>query len=891
MVDETFISWTRRLPDWQRDALRRIALKRDLDNFDREEVFAQLRHSCGISDSCDLASVPLEEEHIPETVSKGPKVVLCSLGGTKHVNRLAPGQTLAFAQSGITLIYGENGSGKTGYCRILKKICRTRGSETVLGNVFLDADKKPAEARIRYILDGEETVRESHWIDGVLSDGLLPLAVFDSRSARLYVDEKNQVEFVPIEIELLERLADLLVSFEEDVKNEIQAIDLRLNQPLAEFGAGTPASVILSKLSTTTPISALPDGEQIEAAAGWSEDYENQLSDLQATLSQDPKSLALQCHRSKELLEALSAEIGAAAQALEEDFVAALKSACERAQTASDAAALAAAERFHMEPLPLVDLNAWRLMYDYAKAYSERVYPAVPPPAARLGDRCVLCQQELSDEARERLARFADFVAGRAAEELQAAEDAKRGAMAKFMSLPLRSEYELVRFLAEFRGKSQENGKLADRVVEFFAAARKRRDAAVEAAKTGSDFGVITPLPAPPLAALAEAIKELVRAEASYESEAQTGWAKAEIRAKRDALHDRKLLSQIVPAVRARLNDLLLRNKLIACRSTLSTKKISHQVSALREKLITGQLDKLIKTELEALHLSGVPFVLKGESRKGSSHVEVALDAKRPATKREVLSEGEQRALALAYFLAEVTGDAEMHGLVIDDPVSSLDKDRIVHVARRLVNEAAKGKQVIIFTHSVPFYQEICSHAAAHSSPVPVLTHVVSLTSTEGAGVVQDKDVPWIAKKTSLRFEYMERLLSEFKSQETGSDGYTRRVKEFYTHMRETWERLVEELLLGGVVQRYCADVKTQSLKKAVIEDEDYRTVFWAVKRVSVWSGHDMPPGRDVAVPSIEDMKRDLESIKKYHKSIKKRADEVEKRRKELEKPPVARVV
>ena len=76
------------------------------------------------------------------------------------------------------------------------------------------------------------------------------------------------------------------------------------------------------------------------------------------------------------------------------------------------------------------------------------------------------------------------------------------------------------------------------------------------------------------------------------------------------------------------------------------------------------------------------------------------------------------------------------------------------------------------------------------------------------------------------------------------TDDWRRKSKDFYTDLRETWERLVEELLLGKVVERFNSDVRTQSLKGVVIEDDDHKKVYWAMKRVSERSGHDMAVGR-----------------------------------------------
>ena len=54
------------------------------------------------------------------------------------MNALAENQTLKFA-AGLTVVYGDNGAGKTGYIRILKQACRARGREQILGNATMVA--------------------------------------------------------------------------------------------------------------------------------------------------------------------------------------------------------------------------------------------------------------------------------------------------------------------------------------------------------------------------------------------------------------------------------------------------------------------------------------------------------------------------------------------------------------------------------------------------------------------------------------------------------------------------------------------------------------------------------------------------------------------------------
>ena len=74
------------------------------------------------------------------------------------------------------------------------------------------------------------------------------------------------------------------------------------------------------------------------------------------------------------------------------------------------------------------------------------------------------------------------------------------------------------------------------------------------------------------------------------------------------------------------------------------------------------------------------------------------------------------------------------------------------------------------------------------------------------------------------------------------------------------------------------------------MEDDDYRTVFWAMKKASERSGHDMAVGRNAPMPTPADMKVDLDEIDAFRVATKKRSRETEKKRRLLEQPPSAEV-
>lgn len=82
-----------------------------------------------------------------------------------NVNAIAPEHSLGFSPQGLTVIYGGNGSGKSGYSRVLKRACRARDqTETIYPNANhpLPAD---ANARATFSISVNGTSSDVLWTD------------------------------------------------------------------------------------------------------------------------------------------------------------------------------------------------------------------------------------------------------------------------------------------------------------------------------------------------------------------------------------------------------------------------------------------------------------------------------------------------------------------------------------------------------------------------------------------------------------------------------------------------------------------------------------------------------------------------------------------------------
>lgn len=129
----SIVTWSADCPSWQRDALRRLYAQEKLEAADHDALLA-------ICKGTTSAFVPLDATHVRAATAGSAVITLKALHSLQHVNALADGERLTFDKTGITIIYGDNGAGKSGYARVLKKACRARTlrSETVLSNVYGD---------------------------------------------------------------------------------------------------------------------------------------------------------------------------------------------------------------------------------------------------------------------------------------------------------------------------------------------------------------------------------------------------------------------------------------------------------------------------------------------------------------------------------------------------------------------------------------------------------------------------------------------------------------------------------------------------------------------------------------------------------------------------------
>lgn len=862
---QEILNWSQSLPAWQSDAVARLLSKQTLSAEDQDDLFALLKAANGIPDPRGRKPNPLTADQIPVPVEATTHVELLAMKNMRHVNAIAENQRLPFSAAGMTVIYGDNGSGKSGYSRVFKRACRARDQmEAIHPNAALPAGKTgKAEAVFEITVDG--LAQDAHWSDGKAAPAALSsFAVFDSHCARAYLDSEDDFSYVPYGLDVFEGLAKVCKQLKTAIETEhTQSVpDLTAFAPLH---GDTPVGKLISGLSART------SKAQIDALATLSQDDLSQHANLEKSLKENnPKEKALQLRLRARRVAAIAINAINKGALVDHTVVAKLRRLAGSYRTAQSAAALAAKQFKEGENLlPGTGGEAWREMFDAARKFAVESHTDKAFPELGADSPCPLCQQPLADGA-ARLQRFESFIQAEAEKTAQERRLALYAEYKPFIANTLTLNIDDVTY-GEIEGLDPQLATDAKVFEQSLTARQETIKAAVISHQwEGTEQALVNP------SARFQALADKLNAEAETLEKASDEKARAALQKQFIELDARVRLSQVKDAVVLAVARLGHQAKLKQCLSAVKTNTISRKASELAEKVVSKELAEALNREFKALGVGMLRVSLQSRSDRGKALHKLKLELPQSRNPGEILSEGEQRAIAIGSFLAEVGLSDGTGGIVFDDPVSSLDHRRRERVAKRLAKEAAQ-RQVIVFTHDIYFLCLLAEEAKL--ATVPIATQ--SLTRrAEGFGVAEP-ELPFEGKSTSKRIKALKAQHQTIaKLHRDGEEQqHQRQTVDAYFRLRMTWERAVEEVLLREVILRFRKGIETQRLAGVVVEDGDYARVYAGMTKCSNYA-HDKALQGGIAVPDPDELLADIMELDAWREGIEKRGMVTAKKRK-----------
>lgn len=858
-------AWSKGLPAWQQDAIARIYANRELAAADVEDLFALAKAEVGIKDPQKRAPRVLDDAQVAIPADPTRLVRLLAIKDIANVNALAVGGNLPIAETGLTVIYGENGAGKSGYSRIFKHACRARDQrEAILPNARLDPAKVGTpSAKFEVNVDGVKT--DLTWTFGnPAPEPLSEIAIFDTHCARAYIDNHGDFAYRPYGLDILETLVSLCSKLKAMATQEKAA-----NNP-SNFAY---AAIATTPTATGKALLAIPGGttraSDIEALATLSEVDHKRLALLTKTLAEaDPKQKAQALRQQAGRLQELKGRIDLIVPQIEDARITSLSEMIEKSKAAKAAAELAASDfKTVSGQLAGTGGEEWKALFEAARTFAKTSHPG--HALAELPDDmpCPLCQNPLGSEGATRLARFDAFIR-QTSETL--AKKARSDAEFAYRAMQ-NANLNLLIGAALAEELKEIDTPLAEQCSVLQAVLIERQKQVLDAAAGKMAWNQIKALPDDPRATLASHATTLIEQAKALEVTADEK-IKAAMTQEKLELETRKRLCEVKAAVLDAIAKHDLTRKLQRCIESMDTRGISRKSTELSRTMATQELADTLNAELRCLKVHELYIGMKPESPGGKTQFKLTLQLPGGGTPSAVLSEGEQRAIAIASFLAEIRLGRGRGGIIFDDPVSSLDHRRRWEVAERLAVES-KQRQVIIFTHDIYFLAILEQKAEAIGAP---LEKNYIRRASNGFGV-HSQDLPFDVESTRVRVGKLKQLMvSAQRAKRDGDDDQLRQITTLaYGRLRLAWERCVEEVLLNGAVQRFGEGVSTQRLKAVLVTDDDYKQINAGMTKSSKFEHDAASPVARLPIPDPDELSADIESLEMFRVSVEKRNKQI----------------
>lgn len=837
--------WAESNGDWSKLLIEKIvSTEHSLNSADRNLVFNYFLQSIKLH-----SGLPLLVGTKPNFVPTDKKIELETLSDITGVNKLAKNQILKFSKN-ITVIYGENGTGKTGYGRILKSLGFSYDTNnTVYSNIYGTSEAK--SANIGFKSNGIS--KTFNWAGTNKDPELQNISVFNNSCVQISLSDR-QLIVSPIGFHLFN-----IVSSELNELNQLLNAKIAMHSTAISWAGslntGTPQQAFIASLSATSTEQKLIELSNINTA------QEQELVDKQTELSLLNKTLLqteiqnLQSSLSE--LETIISKI----QTSQTDFsstnwqslininkeIALLES---KTKTGIKEIAENNGIEFYETPQFQTFIKAAE---DYIKVISKPDYPTSK-------DICVYCLQPLSNDAKKLLESYKTLLNDKTQENLLALKQQKMN----LINQVLKIETNLLFHQPTFGIDEDKKAIQPKEILEFNKVLEALKNTfTTDKITEGSVFSFDYSKYIKFLNEKKIAVKFVVEQKDVLLKNLAT--KETELKNKISELKDRKLLSTKVLEIKGIIENHKIVKTLNAKSNSFSTNAISRKTTEAREYLVEQNFNDLFLAELKLFKKSDLKIELNFGTDKGKSKIKHRLKSNYVLS--DILSEGEQKAISLAEFLTELQLDNIKAPVIFDDPVNSLDHKIIDEVGKRFI-ELSKQRQVIIFTHSILLLHSLIQQSELDTNKqANVNFQFHKVKNNFGITGILDE----VEEINSYTY-YTKKLQSVIDTKPSPDQNEAKLAAEGYGHLRSAIEISVEDDLLKRIIKRYKKGVAFPSLLRiegAKIDIHKGKVNDIYEKCCVSIDGHSSPSEID-NTPTIAELKEDYETFKTVRKEFTK---------------------
>ncbi len=763
-------------------------------------------------------------------------LALTYLRGCDGVNALATGQDITFNPR-MTVLFGENAAGKTGYVRVLKLLANVRSAEPIIRDIHRPSAPSTPEALVGFKVGSTED--ELPWRG---ERGVTPftrMTVFDSPAVALHLEDNVTYVYTPADLALFGYVHAAIEAVRTLLQRDMNDRLPKQNPFLTAFARGTGVYPRIEGLSGSTNLADL------ETLAAVSDEERTELDALKTSVEALSSASGAQTEmlRGRATVMRNLITVGNALVAFD---ASAFSEAVETEASARTTQTEAAAAVFGGGQLPDELRPAWQQFVEAGEQYlvaSNRTgYPETD-------DICIYCQQALGDAARTLLRSYRSYASGVAAAALRTATERVTSFQQSILGAEVSAAIEGLRATlpglsdAEMVPDWVSGGQALLTRAETVHSAVQRRGAV--AAPEGADASAAL------IPRLTVALQEAETAIQGLEGDAtERQRLLGEQRTKVSQLEARLRLSQLMPDIRKYVDDAAWADRLrtLLGRFQALLTGLTTVSKLASEDVLNHDFERMFYEECKALRAPTVTLDFPGRRGQAARRKSVTRDH----SLDKILSEGEQKVIAIADFLAEASLRTGSAPIVFDDPVDSFDYRRVEEIARRIATLSAQH-QVIVFTHDIVFTAELLAEFERRTADC---LYYQVVADGGHKGIVSRAAHPRLDSLASVRG----RINAAIQDAESGPDeDRQHRIDSAYSEVRAWCEIVVETRLLNKVTQRYkpnvamqnLSDIKVGGLQQAI---EVIYPIWEKANRYT--TAHSQPLGTLSIRPTVSELKQ-----------------------------------
>lgn len=838
-------AWASELKRWQRailsDAIKSRTLSADAIN----RIYVLFLEDHLLQSANGNIVVKVDVSGRPSEPLSGA-LHLQRIDGLDGVNALPNNAALTFASS-LTVIYGRNGAGKSGFARLLANVCFSRHKPRIIGNIHSGSGIVSPTATFHVAFDGGAAVPiplsdETKHLD------LRRFSFFDADVAKRHVSESSPFEYRPAGFDIFPEMARVYQQLATKLEAEILAKDLNQVFDQSFIGAETKVSLAVKALSAGTDI------REIRELAIYTEIEQARLNELDNLLvslrANSPVAAIEKAKQASSDIEGLINQLELLKTSLSPDAATKRAELSKTAVEAKAAASLLGTDKFKRQFFNNVGSPEWTAFTKAIHGFADKQSSAYP----EIGDHCLLCERPLDEKSRQHVAQLIEFSKGAAQKLSETADSEVIAAIDLLEDVNIDFFNETIRTHDHVRRLSP---SLCAEIVAHIKTAEKCRDDALSALRDYQSSAHF--LPTTDLTVKLRNLMTTLASDIAHLESSDPTAAIEKLSSERNVLRHREVLSQLLPRIEDWVANAAWSSKAKRAKLALNPRHITDKDKELFSMVVGDTYRLSFKEECEALDCD-LPIEMLTSGQKGKTVRSLVMTG--GAAPDKILSEGEQRAIALADFLAEVNSNPANAGVIFDDPVTSQDHQRKSLIAKRLVAEASK-RQVIVFTHDLPFLNQIIKEADA----VEYESHWIDRDVNGAPGAVTLHDVP----ATSKDYDSPKRakaFLADAKAA-VGS-GRVAATMSGMGALRRTVEETIAKRLFKGVIPRWEDRIIVTNIGKIAWDDglaDDLCEMF--VQLSAFIEGHSHTDEAMGAPPRPEDLEARITLVEKLIRRAK----------------------